>query len=393
MPTSEDRTVANVSIRQLTKRFDAEDVVRGIDLEIDDGEFLVVVGPSGCGKTSVLRMVAGLEEITSGSVLIDGVQVAQVPRESLTLGMVFQDPTLYPFMTVEQNIGFPLRMAGEPRRTVRREVAATAEMLGLTPMLRRLPSKLSGGQRQRVAMARALIRRPALLLMDEPMSNLDAKLRTELRATIARLRHELGVTTLYVTHDQIEAMALGDRIAVMRHGEIVQLGTPDQVYRRPVDAFVATFIGSPAMNLFAATITSDQGEPALGIGSAVLPLGRGHRESLAGCAGENVIAGIRPQSFRFTGDGAVVDVERMQLLAHRFEISATLDAAEARVTDRGVEIGSRPSHLTIDLPVDEELDWELWRPSHLVVDPADIHLFDPVTGVSLPRQPSPAALG
>ncbi len=374
--------MSTVTIQHLTKRFGSDVVVRGIDLHIDDGEFLVIVGPSGCGKTSVLRMVAGLDPITSGSILIDGVPVTEVPCAALTLGMIFQDPALYPHMTVAQNIGFPLKMSGQHRRSIRRDVMAIAELLALTPLLERRPRELSGGQRQRVAVARALIRRPQLLLMDEPMSNLDAKLRTELRATIARLRHELGVTTLYVTHDQVEAMALGDRIAVMRCGEIVQLGTPGDVYHEPVDAYVATFVGTPTMNLFAATVTDDD-EPRLDLGRSLLPLGGAWRDVLADRVGRTVVAGIRPQAFRFTGDGVVVDVERMDVLADRFEIRATLDARHAFVTGAEIGVGTRPTPLVIDLAVDDDLDFELWRPSHLVVDPDDIHLFDPATGSTL----------
>jgi len=372
--------VSTVSIQRLTKRYGADTIVHGVDLEIDDGEFLVIVGPSGCGKTSVLRMVAGLESISGGAVLIDGIPIAEVPR---SLGMISQDPALYPHMSVEQNIGFPLKMAGCHRRRTRRDVDAIAELLGLSPVLERRPRELSGGQRQRVAMARAMIRRPGLLLMDEPMSNLDAKLRTELRATIARLCHDSGVTTLYVTHDQIEAMALGDRIAVMRRGVVVQSGTPDEVYHRPVDAFVATFIGTPTMNLFAATVTDQGGGHRLDIGTALLPVGPAWRDALRRRIVNTVVVGIRPQAFRFTGEGAVVDVERMDVLADRFEIRATLAARPAVATEHGVVVGTGPTTLTIDLPADGNLDLELWRPAHLVVDPDDIHLFDATTGTSL----------
>lgn len=375
--------MSTVSIQRLIKRFGADVVVRGIDLEIDDGEFLVIVGPSGCGKTSVLRMVAGLEAISGGDILVDGRTVTELPHASRNLGMIFQDPALYPHMSVEQNIGFPLKMAGQHRRAVRREVQSIAELLGLASLLRRRPRELSGGQRQRVAMARALIRRPGLLLMDEPMSNLDAKLRTELRATIAHLRHELGVTTLYVTHDQVEAMALGDRIAVMRRGEIVQLGTPDAVYHRPVDAFVARFIGTPTMNLFAATVTDDGARTHLDTGSVTFPVGPSWSDVLRHRVGDTVVAGIRPQAFRFSGEGAVVDVEHMDVLADRLEIRATLAAPPVSATGDGVAIGTGTTELTIELTADADLDLELWRPSHLVVDPDDIHLFDIPTGTTL----------
>jgi multiple sugar transport system ATP-binding protein len=388
--TSEDPTVSTVSIKRLTKRFGDDIVVRGVDLEIDDGEFLVIVGPSGCGKTSVLRMVAGLDPISGGTILIDGVHVAEPRRASNNLGMIFQDPALYPHMTVAENIGFPLKIEGRHRREIRRDVAAMAELLGLAGKLPCRPRELSGGERQRAAMARAMVRRPGLLLMDEPMSNLDAKLRTELRFTIAHLRRELGVTTLYVTHDQVEAMALGDRIAVMRRGKIAQLGPPDEVYHRPVDAFVATFIGTPAMNLFAAKVTGRT--TRLDIGATQLPVGPRWSSALADRAGRTVIVGIRPQAFRFTGEGVVVDVERIEVLADRFEILATLDAPRAFATEDEVVIDTRPTPLTIDLPADHQLDLEMWRPSHLVVDPDDIHLFDPTTGASLRPDRSAAAV-
>ena len=388
MPPSEDPTVTTVNIQHLTKRFGDDLVVRDIGLQIDEGEFLVIVGPSGCGKTSVLRMVAGLEPITGGEIRLDDVRVAEVDRASQSVGMIFQDPALYPHMTVAENIGFPLKMAGRHRRTVRQEVRAISALLGLSSMLSSRPRVLSGGQRQRVAMARALIRRPGLLLMDEPMSNLDAKLRTELRSTIAHLRNELHVTTLYVTHDQVEAMALGDRIAVMRGGEIVQLGTPDEVYHRPVDAFVATFIGTPTMNLFAATVATDRGEPVLDIGSSVLPLGGTRRGLLTDRIGQTVIVGVRPQAFRFTGDGLVVDVEAMEVLADRLAIQATLDARRAFATERDVVVAARPTPLVIDLPAADDFDLELWRPSHLFIDPLDMHLFDPATGRTLGSRPS-----
>jgi multiple sugar transport system ATP-binding protein len=377
--------VATVHIDQLTKRFGNETVVDHVDLRIDDGELLVIVGPSGCGKTSVLRMVAGLESITSGEILIDGRPAADVHRGRRTTAMMFQDAALYPHMNVRENIAFPLEMAHIHKRRVEREVEATAELLGLTPWLDARPSELSGGQRQRVAMARALIRRPELMLMDEPMSNLDAKLRGELRAVIARLQRRLGITTLYVTHDQVEAMSLGDRIAVMRRGQIVQVGPPSDIYRRPSDLFVATFVGTPAMNLFIATVAADCDGIVLVAGSSHWPVGPRWSLSLEDRVGGQLVVGIRPQAFRFTGDGAIVDVDRIDRIGGRVEIGATLDVPGAVMDGDRLVVGTRPTALTIDIDADndDDLDLELWRPSHLVVDPDDIHLFDPATGRSL----------
>ena len=383
--------MASVEITNLTKRFGDDTVVRDVDLSVGDGELLVIVGPSGCGKTSLLRMVAGLEEPSDGRILIGGVPVEVVHRNRRTTGMMFQEAALYPHLDVRDNIAFPLRMAGQDRRTAADEVTAIAASLGLTPLLGRLPARLSGGQRQRVAMARALIRRPELLLMDEPMSNLDAKLRSELRATIGHLQRRLGVTTLYVTHDQVEAMALGDRIAVMRTGVIVQVGTPQEIYDRPVDAFVATFVGTPAMNLFVADVDLGHGIARLIVGPSDLPLDRAWHDRLAGWHGRRVAVGIRPQAFRFGAHGAVADVEKIHVVGGRREILATLATPGISVVGAELRITAAHARLDIDLEADDDLDIEMWRASHLAVEPDDIHLFDLDSGRALRRLPVGAA--
>ncbi|MCC7060542.1 MAG: ABC transporter ATP-binding protein [Burkholderiaceae bacterium] len=241
--------MATVETRALTKRFEASNAVDGIDLSVREGEFLVLVGPSGCGKTTLLRMLAGLEKPSAGEVLIGGQAVTHLPPRARNIAMVFQSYALYPHLSVYRNIAFPLKAVGMHRREVAEKVEQAAAMFGIQHLLARKPRQLSGGERQRVALARAVVRNPVVFLLDEPLSNLDAKLRTSAREELQQFQRRLGTTTVYVTHDQIEAMGLGDRIAVLDHGRIRQLGTPLDVYHEPADTFVATFIGSPPMNL------------------------------------------------------------------------------------------------------------------------------------------------
>jgi len=245
--------MADVALRRVSKNWGSFVAVRDQSLEIRDGEFMVLLGPSGCGKTTTMRMIAGLEEPSSGDILIGGQRVNDLPPRDRDIAMVFQSYGLYPHMTVAENIGYPLKLRGIKGAERDARVRAAAAKVELEPLLARRPKELSGGQRQRVALARAIIRRPTVFLMDEPLSNLDAKLRVSTRAEIKHLQHELGVTTVYVTHDQIEAMTLAHRVAVMNHGEIRQLATPEVIYDRPADLFVAGFIGSPPMNLVAGT--------------------------------------------------------------------------------------------------------------------------------------------
>src|SRR5499433_4325343 len=241
--------MAEVKLRKIVKRYDEVEAVRGIDLDIADHEFVVLVGPSGCGKSTLLRMIAGLEDITDGEIAIGSRVVNRVPPKQRDIAMVFQNYALYPHMTVFDNMAFSLRLAGRPREEMREKVAAAAKILGLTDFLDRYPRQLSGGQRQRVAMGRAIVRQPQVFLFDEPLSNLDAKLRAQTRLEIQKLHNELGVTSLFVTHDQVEAMTLAQRMIVMNACNMEQFGTPKDVYHQPASTFVASFIGSPPMNL------------------------------------------------------------------------------------------------------------------------------------------------
>src|SRR5438477_2154884 len=269
-----------------------------LDLQISDGEFIVVVGPSGCGKTTAARMVAGLEDISAGVVRTGERVVNDLTPKRRDIAMVFQSYALYPHLSVRDNIAFPLKIAKAPKDEIRRRVGEAARTLDLEPYLKRKPRALSGGQRQRVAMGRAIVRQPQAFLMDEPLSNLDAKLRVQMRADIKKLQSDLGVTTIYVTHDQVEAMTMGDRVAVMRKGELQQVDSPETLYDKPVNLFVAGFIGSPAMNLLEATLEQANGKPEVVLAGARLQL---HEETLArhpglpAYAGREVILGIRPE--------------------------------------------------------------------------------------------------
>ncbi|TIL95226.1 MAG: ABC transporter ATP-binding protein [Mesorhizobium sp.] len=265
-----------------------------LNLSVEDGEFLILVGPSGCGKSTALRMIAGLEDITSGSLRIGGVDVVDMPPKDRDIAMVFQSYALYPHMTVFENIAFSMRLAGKPKAERKKRVDEIAKTLQLTSLLDSKPANLSGGQRQRVAMGRAMVREPAAFLMDEPLSNLDAKLRVQMRAEITSLQKQLGVTTIYVTHDQIEAMTMGDRVAVLKGGVLQQVDTPKRLYESPVNAFVAGFIGSPSMNLFEATLTGDElmsGTFAIRLQEAAFV----RRPGLRSFAGHKVVFGIRPE--------------------------------------------------------------------------------------------------
>ena len=280
-----------------------------IDLQVSDGEFLVLVGPSGCGKSTTLRMLAGLEEVNSGRILIGERDVTDMPPKDRDIAMVFQNYALYPHMTVAENMGFALKIAGVKKEDRMRRVEEAAKLLDLEPYLGRKPKALSGGQRQRVAMGRAIVRQPQVFLMDEPLSNLDAKLRVQTRTQIASLQRRLGVTTVYVTHDQTEALTMGDRIAVLKDGILQQVGTPRDLYEKPDNVFVAGFIGSPAMNLFLADIV-DGGAT---FGSSVAAI---DRQALAGASGTQLTLGVRPEDLTISaaGDGLPVDVDVVEEL-------------------------------------------------------------------------------
>jgi multiple sugar transport system ATP-binding protein len=292
--------LAGVTFSDVGKVYaDGTRAVNDMDLEIDDGEFMVLVGPSGCGKTTALRMVAGLEEISEGAIKIGERVVNHVPARDRDIAMVFQSYALYPHLTVYENIAFGLRLRGTPKGEIDKRVRNAARILALEEFLDRKPRALSGGQRQRVAMGRAIVREPAAFLMDEPLSNLDAKLRVHMRAEIASLQTQLGVTTIYVTHDQVEAMTMGDRVAVMRKGELQQVASPQELYERPVNLFVGGFIGSPAMNMVEATVERDDGSYVAKLGSQSLTLGEEtvkSRPALEKYVDERVVLGIRPES-------------------------------------------------------------------------------------------------
>jgi multiple sugar transport system ATP-binding protein len=291
--------MAEVTIRDLRKSYGAHAVVHGVDVDIPDGEFVVLVGPSGCGKSTLLRMIAGLEGISAGTVSIGRRVVNNLPPSERDIAMVFQNYALYPHKTVAANMGFALKMAKMDRAEIDSRVTRAAGILGLTPYLARYPRELSGGQRQRVAMGRAIVRNPQVFLFDEPLSNLDAKLRVQMRAEIRELHQRLGTTTVYVTHDQIEAMTMADRIVVMRDGRIAQVGAPLDLYDHPSNTFVAGFIGSPAMNLIDGTVRLDPAGPVLVADGADLPL-----PADAGLSeGQKVTCGIRPEHLALDPEG------------------------------------------------------------------------------------------
>jgi len=384
--------MATLELNELRKVHpDGTEAVAGIDLAIEDGEFFVLVGPSGCGKTSVLRMVAGLEPVTGGEVRVDGVRVNDVPANARDVAMVFQDNVLYPHLTVRENIGFALQIAKLGKRQIKSKVAETARLLQLTDVLDRYPGQLSGGQQQRAAMGRAIVRTPRLLLMDEPMSNLDAKLRTETRFEIIGLHHLVHVTTLYVTHDQVEAMAMGDRAAVMRAGRIVQSGTPIDLYEHPVDLFVAQFIGSPPMNVVVATVVARDGALALRIGPFTVLLGDEGERALPGVArmvGRRVALGFRPESVRRDPDGPIVvsptwaegrGVDQL--------VTARLEANDVRETSDGIVVSEDASSMiNVSMPARDVID--IWKPLPLSIDTASIRLFDLTTGAAICRPDS-----
>jgi multiple sugar transport system ATP-binding protein len=336
--------MAEIVVNELTKRYpNGFEAVKQLSLEIGEAELLVLVGPSGCGKTTALRMIAGLEDITAGDLYIGGRRMNDVPEKDRDIAMVFQNYALYPHMTVAQNIGFSLKLARRPRREIRERVRETARLLAIDALLDRRPKQLSGGQRQRVAMGRAVIRQPQVFLMDEPLSNLDAQLRVQMRGEIESLQKRLGVTTVYVTHDQVEAMTMGDRVAVLRDGLLQQVDTPTGVYDRPANLFVAGFIGSPPMNIAQGTI--ERGSLRLGDQTIPLPAGLINERGLDAWVGKPVLAGIRPEDLHGDGDardaslyGTVERVEALgaSLLAY-FTVTAEATSVIAAVTGEELE--------------------------------------------------------
>jgi multiple sugar transport system ATP-binding protein len=338
--------MATVTFDHVTKRFGDVVAVNDLSLQVRDGEFLVLVGPSGCGKTTALRMLAGLEEETAGQIYIGDRLVNDVPPKDRDIAMVFQNYALYPHMSVYDNIAFGLKLRGMPKAEIERRVREVAEVLGLGDLLRRKPKELSGGQRQRVAVGRAIAREPAVFLMDEPLSNLDAKLRIQTRAELEKIHQRVGKTTIYVTHDQVEAMTMGDRIVVMKDGLLQQVGSPQDLHDHPVNLFVAGFIGSPAMNFFPATVATEAGRSVADTGFAKVPLDA--RAERAG--GRDVMVGIRPEDIhdlsREAQDGKLpVDatVEVVEYLGNELQLHLVADGRSfvARVpTDTQTQPGA-----------------------------------------------------
>jgi multiple sugar transport system ATP-binding protein len=343
-----------VRFSQVTKRYkDGPKAVDALDLDIADGEFMILVGPSGCGKSTALRMLAGLEEITDGELTIDDQVVNDLPPGDRDIAMVFQNYALYPHMTVRENIGFALEVAKMDKAEAKQRVEDAAEMLGLTDYLDRLPKALSGGQRQRVAMGRAIVRSPRVFLMDEPLSNLDAKLRVQMRSDIIQLQARLGTTMVYVTHDQVEAMTMGHRVAVMRHGVLQQVAPPQELYLTPANLFVASFIGSPAMNLIKSDVTVEDGTVVVSFAEHRVRLAQGAVDRYPGLLerdGSQVIFGMRPEHFALAGD---IDVDDDQI------IGVNVDLAEAM----GAEVHV---HTTFDIPP-VSIDGELAEPDEALV--------------------------
>jgi len=344
--------MATVDLEQINKVYpNGFHAVKDLDLDVREGEFMVLVGPSGCGKTTALRMVAGLEDISSGTLRIGDKPVNDVTPKDRDIAMVFQNYALYPHMTVAENIGFALTMRKLPKPEIRAKVKETAEILGLTEWLDRKPGQLSGGQRQRVAMGRAIVREPSVFLMDEPLSNLDAKLRVQMRAEVQRIQRRINVATMYVTHDQVEAMTMGDRVAVMRAGVLQQVDHPQVLYDRPDNLFVAAFIGSPAMNLYEATLTEGARSFRLGSQGIDLPASvLAAHPGLAAYAGQKIVVGLRPEHLPaancaagpvLAGDVDLVEALGSELMVHftvdarRVRAEGTTSADEEAVTESG----------------------------------------------------------
>jgi multiple sugar transport system ATP-binding protein len=393
--------MAEIVLDKITKMFaNGSCAVDNLSLTVADGEFLVLVGPSGCGKTTALRMVAGLEGITSGDVYVDGVRVNDVLERDRDMAMVFQTYALYPHMTVAQNIGFSLKLKGVARSEMIRRVHETAAMLGLEALLDRRPKELSGGQRQRVAMGRAIIRNPRAFLMDEPLSNLDAKLRVQMRGDITSLQKRLATTTLYVTHDQIEAMTMGDRVAVLKAGKLQQVGTPHEIYDQPVNLFVAGFVGSPPMNLIHGCIEQREDRVCVVVGSLVIPLTREltHELGVDQRVGDAVIVGIRPEDLigAPAGEPSVgearlrVSVRRVEAVGASLLVYFPLDV---HTVTR--EVGTSETLVEAPLIAEEGALICATFPPRSMVRPGQevdvsiaanrLHLFDPVTEVVIGR--------
>jgi multiple sugar transport system ATP-binding protein len=377
--------MSTLQLVNLKKQYEnGYEAVPSLDLDVQDGEFLVLVGPSGCGKSTVLRMIAGLEDITDGDMLIDGARVNEMGPQQRDIAMVFQSYALYPNMTVGQNIAFAMKLRKTDKAVIEKKVAEVAAMLELDKVLDRKPGQLSGGQRQRVAMGRAIVREPKLFLMDEPLSNLDAKLRVQTRAEISRLQRRLKITTVYVTHDQVEAMTMGDRVAVLRRGILMQCATPQDLYHNPANLFVGQFIGSPSMNVVrAGLIAGEGGLPALTVGAQTVQLDEAAVQRFPGLeamVGRDVAFGMRPEIIGTEGNGRIeVEVELVEMLGSELLIHSRLDAPSVRQTDDGVEISPADSS-TIIASMDTRTKVSMGDKISMPVDLGRIHLFDLRTG-------------
>jgi multiple sugar transport system ATP-binding protein len=379
--------MAAIELTDVTKAFGSVKAVDDISLEIGDGEFLVLVGPSGCGKSTLLRMIAGLEETTAGRISIGDRDVTDLAPRARDIAMVFQSYALYPHMTVRQNLGYGLKARRTPKDEIARRVGEVAELLGLADLLDRRPSQLSGGQRQRVAMGRAIVRQPQAFLLDEPLSNLDAKLRVGMRASLAQLHQRLGVTTVYVTHDQTEAMTLGQRVAVMRDGHILQCDTPQVLYARPDNVFIAAFIGSPAMNLVEASYDGE----TLRFGQYSIPVRNAPRR-------DRLILGIRPEAFRAGASAQglpsiTARVEVVEELGSDTHLFFFVDAPP--MTAEVLESASEEGFLTVDQAlftarVDAGAPVAVGSVVELAVDVDRLHYFDADSGARLDASATPA---
>ena len=402
--------MAGITLESLTKVYpDGTRAVTDLDLEVGSGEFVVFVGPSGCGKTTALRMIAGLETISSGQVVLDGQVINDLPPKDRDIAMVFQNYALYPHMNAAKNMGFPLKMRGLPQREIDTRVTEAARVLGLSDTLHKKPRTLSGGQRQRVAMGRAIVRNPQAFLMDEPLSNLDAKLRVEMRAEISRIQRDLGVTTIYVTHDQTEALTMGDRVAVMRNGVLQQVAVPKELYARPRNLFVAEFIGSPAMNLVTADLERSDGDVRAAFGSHRLRLDPATLErhpGLSGYEGRKIVLGIRPEDIEDAAVLGETDSERVisvvcdiredmgSEVVVRFNVDADRAATREVVEALAVEDAedeetrlaaerARGQGVVFVARLDRTTDARERQPLSVQVDVAQLHFFDPETGARI----------
>jgi multiple sugar transport system ATP-binding protein len=397
--------MAGVSFEQVTKTYaDGTTAVNSLDLEINDGEFMVLVGPSGCGKTTALRMVAGLEDISRGVLKIGERVVNHVPSRDRDIAMVFQSYALYPHLSVYENIAFGLKIKKVPKEEIDRRVTDAARILGLDPFLKRKPRALSGGQRQRVAMGRAIVREPAAFLMDEPLSNLDAKLRVQMRAEIAGLQRDLGVTTIYVTHDQVEAMTMGDRVAVMRKGELQQVADPQTLYDRPVNLFVGGFIGSPAMNMIEATLEARNGGYVAKVGDQSIAIGQetlSAHPALPNYVGRSVVLGVRPEDLEDAALAPGTDGHRLhghadltEALGSEIMVHFTIKARHAiteDVRELAQDVGDERAVSQLAEGDSATLVGRFGarsrvRPGHdieVAVDTRSLHFFDPETGLGI----------